>query len=333
MRWWIGSIILLIIGCAVQESTKSEGTIVSLPDYPERYGEMIIPEDNQLTTDRVALGKLLFNESALSLDSTISCATCHNPGLAFTDGLPTSRGIDTHIVDRNAPSLINVGYHPSILLDGTLATLEQQVLVPFQEHKEFNLNFVLAAERLRRDTTYDRLAKKAYGREMSTYVITRAIASYERTLISYSSPFDEYEYSGNKKALNEQQIAGYELFKTKLACIECHTPPFFTNFSLENIALYTEYKDPGRKRLTGKDWDDGFFRTPTLRNLKYTAPYMHDGSMGDLEDVIQHYIIGGHDHPNKSRHIEAFDLTELEFDQLLAFLDALNDPTIIEKYK
>ncbi len=326
--WLIISCALFIMGC---QSNVQQSSTEAVKMGLNHLGMLPVPEDNLISEERIELGKKLFFDDALSLDSSLSCATCHSPEKAFTDGLEKSEGINLQIVDRNAPSLINIGYHSSFLRDGTLPGLEQQVLVPFQEHKEFNLNIVLAAERLRKDSSYNAMALKAYDREMSPYVIARALATFQRTLNTASSRFDRYYYGKKEGVLNDSELKGFELFKSdRLKCVECHELPHFTNFTIQNNGWYSEYVDPGRKRLTLKDEDEGMFKVPSLRNLKNTGPYMHDGSAHTLEEIIDHYAQGGKGHKNQSELIKGFELTPKEKEQLIDFLNSLNDPNAIK---
>ena len=300
---------------------------------PPGFDSLPIPENNKLSIERVNLGKKLFQEKALSIDSSISCLTCHKPNLYFTDGIPKSKGLDGEIVERNSPSLLNVGYQTKLLREGGMPTLEMQVLVPIQEHKEFNFNIVDLSERLKKDSIYVELAKKAYNREIDPFVITRALSAYERTLISGNSNYDKYFFQGDKKALSKNELKGYKLFTSKeLNCTSCHSDFNFSNYKTYNNGLYKKYNDPGRARLTKLNFDKGKFKVPSLRNVEFTGPYMHDGSLKTLEEVIHHYAKGGEDHPNKSDLITGFSITNKEINYLVSFLKSLTDTTVINKY-
>ena len=221
--------------------------------------------------------------------------------------------------------MANVGYYPYFLREGGVPTLEMQVLIPIAEHNEFDFNVVELTQKLQKDSVYSQLAQKAYQREIDPWVITRAIATFERSLISGSSPYDDF-VNGNKLALNAQEEAGMELFFSgRINCSSCHGGPFFTHHNFENNGLYYEYQDEGKFRLTGEETDVAKFKVPSLRNVGVTAPYMHDGSMKTLKDVIQHYNEGGKQHPNKSVLIMPLDLSQDEMDALEAFLLTLTD--------
>jgi len=292
---------------------------------PPGFNMPFIPQDNELTDERFLLGKKLFYDPVLSRDSTVSCASCHKIDLSFTDGIAVSLGIENRPGTRNASSLANVAYEPYLLREGGVPTLEMQVLVPVQEHAEFDYDMVLLAEKLRKDVNYNSLSKNAYGREMDPFVITRAIANFERHLISGESAYDKFQ-SGQAKALSPSAQKGRELFfSERLNCSQCHGGQFFTNHAFENNGLYPDYLDMGRKRLTGKAEDDALYKVPSLRNIGLTAPYMHDGSLPDLMTVINHYSSGGYDHPHKSNLIKPLNLSETEKSELFDFLNSLTD--------
>ena len=298
---------------------------------PEGFPSPVIPNDNLLTKSRVELGEKLFFDKMMSRDSSTSCATCHKPELAFTDGLKKGIGIRNQEVDRNSPTLTNVAYQNKFLLDGVNPSLVAQVQVPIHEAKEFDFHVLLVAERMKKDHEYIRLCKEAYNTEPNPYAITHAIASFERTLISGNSRYDQYAFQKNKSALNESEKNGMDLFFNKLYCTECHSGFNFTNQELTNNGLYINYPDSGRIRLTGLEKDRAVFKTPTLRNIGITFPYMHDGSMESLEEVINHYNNGGKNHKNKSSIITPLNLTQKQKDDLIAFLHTLTDSTFIKR--
>lgn len=284
-----------------------------------------LPEGNELTVARVELGEKLFFEKRLSGDATISCASCHSPHRAFSDTVAISPGVHGIQGFRNSPSLANVAYHPYFFMDGGVPGLEIQVLAPIHDATEMDFDILEAAELLRNEPEYQRLSQLAYGEELSSFVITRAIACYERTLIFGNSPYDRY-IQGQVGALTEQQLRGKELFfSAETNCSSCHNGFNFTDYSFQNIGLYEIYDDPGRQRISLNDEDLGKFKVPSLRNIELTAPYMHDGSLNTLDDVVSHFISGGHEHPNKSPLVQDLDLDEDEKDDLIAFLRSLTD--------
>lgn len=286
-----------------------------------------IPEDNQMTVERVELGRRLFFDPMLSLDSTRACGSCHLPSLAFTDGKKVSEGIKARTVTRNSPSLTNMAYMTSFMRDGGIPTLEMQVESPIQEHNEMDLSLPFVARRMMKNPEYVEMSRIAYDREPDPFVVTRAIAAFERTLISGNSAYDKF-INGDESALNASEQAGLEVFKSK-GCNSCHSGFLFTDQSLQNTGLYEHYPDSGRARITNKAKDRGLFKVPSLRNVAITAPFMHDGSLPDLHSVIEHYRKGGAAHENKSPLIKPIDITKTEEEQLIAFLRSLTDLEII----
>lgn len=328
----LGLIIVLlgIISLALNNALKDNGEYELI--IPKGFPQPNIPEDNQLTEARVELGKRLFFDPIMSRDTTISCATCHRPELAFTDGLPVSKGIRGEFVTRNSPTLTNVAYQDSgLLLDGGVPTLEIQILVPVQEHSEFDFEMKLIAGRMKNDTTYVRLSQEAYGRAPSPFVITRSISAFERTLISGNSRYDQY-INGDKKALTKEEQKGMDLFFNELHCAQCHGGFNFTNLTLQNNGLYAyPYPlDSGKMRVSKEEADRDMFKVPTLRNIEVTGPYMHDGSIATLEEVVEHYNKGGMQHPHKNDRIQPLDLSNKQKEQLLAFLRSLTDKEFID---
>jgi len=319
----------LLISCLENEELEPV-FVPNLMEIPKGFPEIIPPEDNEFTTDRWELGKRLFFEKAMSVDSSISCASCHDPNLAFSDEVAFSAGVGNQLGTRNSPSLANVGYQPYLTREGGVPTLEMQVLIPIQEHNEFNFNIVLIADRLSEDSSYNKMAQKAYGREVDAFVITRALSCFERSLISGFSPYDQYQNYQKEEALSDAEIRGMELFfSEKTNCSKCHNGFNFTNYTFENNGLYETYDDEGRYRLTGLETDRALFKVPSLRNIELTAPYMHDGSLNTLEEIVQHYQTGGNNHPNKSNYLYPLQLSESERSELILFLKTLTDDSFV----
>lgn len=277
----------------------------------------------------------MFFDPIMSDDGNVSCASCHDPSLAFSDEVALSLGFDGIEGRSNAPTLTNVAYQPYFTRAGGVPTLEQQVLVPIQEHDEFNSNILEVADRMLAEATYREMSLEAYDRPLDPYVIVRAISTYERTIISGNSRYDQY-LNGRPDALNSSELRGMELFfSDRLACSQCHSDFNFTNYAFENNGLHLQYAEVDRKRLTGKQSDEGRFKVPTLRNVGVTAPYMHDGSLSKLMDVIEHYDSGGLGHPNQNDLIKPLGLTVDEKNDLVSFLEALTDDSFItnDKYR
>lgn len=326
---WVLIITIAFAGCDTDPLIKSGGGSEVL-SIPAGFPEPDFPEDNAFTSDRYALGRRLFYDPILSVDSSISCATCHKPQLAFSDNRSTTPGVFDRPGKRNAPTLTNVAYHPYLTREGGVSSLEKQVLVPIQEHNEFGFNILSIADRLMDDQEYVDMSWKAYNRDPDYFVIVRAIATFERSLISGNSPYDKYRFQGKVGALSPDELAGMDLFfSERTNCSKCHSGFNFTNYGFENNGLYQTYEDPGRYRLTKQDHDLARFKVPTLRNVAETAPYMHDGSLGSLREVVDHYVSGGAKHQNKSSLIRPLDLQEREKQQLVRFLESLSDHDFI----
>lgn len=293
---------------------------------PKGFPKPSIPSDNYPTDDRVEFGRRLFLDPILSRDSTIACVSCHKLNLSFTDGLQVSKGIEGRSGIRNAPTLLNVAYLPKTLWDGGVPNLEQQILAPIENPVEMDFNLPDIVTRLNQIEEYKQLSLKAYGQLPSIYSVTRAIACFERTLYTGVSKYDRYVYYDETNALNESEKRGMEIFNNeKGECFHCHGGYNFTDHSFQNNGLYEHYEDSGRARITLKDSDVGLFKVPSLRNVGKTAPYMHDGSLATLEDVIEHYNSGGKYHRNKSSILYQMHLTAQEKADLVAFLKALSD--------
>ena len=332
--------ILLIFGFVACKKEKYEdlSPVTSqeeeLLQIPVGFPDMVMPTGNELTKARWELGKRLFYDKVLAIDKSISCASCHKPTLSFADNRALSPGAFNRPGVRNAPSLANVGYHPYLLREGSVPSLEMQVLVPIQEHNEFNHNIVDIAAELQLDTSYVAMSWEAYNRAPDGFVITRALANFQRTIISGNSKYDQYSFQGNHSALDGLEKNGMNLFfSSKTNCSSCHGGFNFTNYSFENNGLDSVYADNGRQRFTNDPADESLFKVPSLRNVSLTAPYMHDGRFTTLEEVIEHYNKGGENHRNKSNLVKPLNLTEAEKSELRAFLISLTDHEFVNDHR
>ncbi|MBW7913105.1 MAG: c-type cytochrome [Taibaiella sp.] len=325
------AVIVAISCCSCKE--KASITLpaeLALQKAPSGFPEIPFPEENPFSYRKWELGKMLFNDKMLSVDYTVSCASCHKTELGFSDNVAKSLGAGSLTGRRNSPTLTNVAYQPYFTREGGVPTLEMQILVPIQEHDEMNFNIVDIAERMKHVPQYVDMSREIFDREPDPYVITRAIATYERTLVSGNSAYDKYMNRGDTRGFDEAAQRGMRLFfSMRTGCSDCHSGFNFTNYSFENNGLYIEYNDPGRKRLTGKESDKALFKVPTLRNIGLTAPYMFDGSVKTLEDVVAHYNSGGKPHPNKSVKLRPLQLSMQEQKDLVAFLYTLTDAEFI----
>jgi cytochrome c peroxidase len=312
---------LLLAACG-SEAKREEPVI----PYPSFFPAPAYPEDNLPTKERIDLGRALFHDKRLSVDNTVNCASCHKPGMAMADSQPITPGVGGRLGLRNAPSLINVAWNPHFMMDGGVPTLELQALEPIQNPDEMGEDILHVEKKLKGDKRLQDMSMKAYGRPLDTYVIIRALASFQRTLVSTPSRFDRYRHMDDRAALSDNEIRGMNLFfGEKTQCATCHSGPLFTDYQFHNIGLNTRYADPGRERVSLSPADSGKFRTPSLRNVALTAPYMHNGSLPTLRDVIHHFNSGGHPHTLKSPLIRPLGLTEEEMADLEAFLRALSD--------
>ena len=291
------------------------------------------PTDNPQDAAKIALGRQLFFDKRLSLDGSVSCASCHDPKKAFTDQLAKSKGINGQLSERNAPSLLNAAFLKTAMFDAHLQTLELQVIVPIQEPVEMGHNMKNLIKQLRQIPEYQAAAQAIFGRDFDAWVLTRSISAFERSLLSMNAPFDHY-MAGNKKALSQEQQAGWKLFSEKLYCTKCHPAPYFTTFEAANNGLYKSYEgktDQGRFRIHHDSSEIGTFKIPSLRNLPLTFPYMHDGSLQTIEEVVAHYQKGGAKHPLQNKALVPFELTKNEKQQLLSFFNALVDTSYLRR--
>jgi cytochrome c peroxidase len=271
---------------------------------------MAVPDSNPLTPDKIETGRKLFSDTALSADRTVSCATCHQPDRAFTDGRILARGIHGRDGTRNTPSLVNAGYGRSFFWDGRAGSLEEQVVGPMLNPDEMGLD-----------------AKTVEARTgMTMPDVASALASYVRTIRSIESRYDWFQ-SGQTQMLTGDERVGFEIFRGRGQCLTCHGGPDLTDGRFHNTgagSTNSRHVDEGRFAVTGDDRDRGAFKTPTLRDIALTAPYMHDGSLATLEDVVAFYNNGGRSNPALDSEVRPLRLTASEKRQLVAFLQALS---------
>jgi len=285
------------------------------------------PDDNPLTRAAVELGRRLFFDPALSRDRTVSCATCHRPDRMFADGVRRSSGVLGRPASRHTPTLVNRAYGRRFFWDGRTSTLEETVLQPIQNPREMDLALDELLARLRAVADYGPLFDRAFDGGVTADNVARALASYVRTLRSGDAPFDRF-LAGDEAALTADAVVGFRLFVGRAHCSACHSGPTLTDDDLHNTGISWGAGDLGRYAVTREDGDRGRFKTPTLRNASLTAPYMHDGSLATLEEVVEFYDRGGNPNPNLDPEIRPLRLTEHEKRQLLGFLRALtgSDP-------
>ena len=289
------------------------------------------PADNSWSKEKEGLGKMLFFDPRLSGSNWISCATCHNPGLGWSDGLPRGLGNGQKELGRHSPTIINSGYFKLQFWDGRAKTLEEQAVGPIQAEVEMNQNMNALIEELGAIPGYVALFKKVFGRSgITSGNIGKAIAVFEKSVVSKNSSYDKY-WEGDKLAMNSSAIKGMNIFFGKAKCGICHNGPAFTDSNFHNIGVKQHGPlkiDLGRYSLTKDDFDKGAFKTPGLRHISKTAPYMHDGSEATLEDVVEFYDRGGDEEENRSPLITPLGLTGQEKKDLVEFLMALEGEPI-----
>jgi cytochrome c peroxidase len=362
----------LLFNCGKKEQATDQGKEPAKPDVFMQKTSILglppvpIPKDNLQNAEKIALGKKLYQEKKFSGDGTVSCATCHDPNMAFTDRLSVSQGIKKQKGTRNAPTVINAVYLETQFWDGRRPTLEEQAKDPFLNPIEHGLkSHSQIIDVIRADKDYLQQFKKVFqvdAGQINIDHVVQAIASFERTAISGNSPFDRYLYGGDPKALSPAAIRGLELYRTKARCQDCHKLTneyaIFTDHKFHNLGVgfdkigkriqsivekfreskmqskeidekalaSSDISELGRFAITLQISDVGAFKTPTLRNVAKTAPYMHDGSHKTLQEVIELYNRGGNKNQFLSNSIQPLNLTAREKADLLEFLNSLTSP-------
>ena len=338
---------LLLYSCDVDENTS--GDLTNIPYVPENYKldlpahfpTINNPPDNPLTKQGVLLGRHLFYDPILSADSTMSCASCHLPEFSFTDAKAFSTGIDNIAGKRSSMSLINIGFVQSGLFwDGRTKTLEEQALLPVEDPIELHYTWPEVMTKLKVHPKYPKLFREAFGigntSEMTKELAAKAIAQFERIIISKDSKFDKVQEG--KAIYTDIELIGYGLYfdidpdLPDMECGHCHNAPLATSDDFFNNGLNAsntldDFPDLGRGKVTGSKSDNGKFKAPTLRNIKYSAPYMHDGRFNTLDEVIAHYKSGGKKSPNKDPLLHPLEVSSFHITALKAFIETFNDTT------
>lgn len=317
-----GCLLLLCLYCSCSRRAQTAAAPQALSAWPP------VPEPyyNTYSADRFRLGEMLFFDKRLSSGTAVSCASCHKPELAFADKVAVSAGAaGSSFGFRNSPTLLNIGYAPYLMAEGGVPSLEHFSVAPLQDHAEMNQNLKTSLARIAQDTAYLRLFRTAYDTLPSIKYMARALAVYQRYLLSSGSRYDAF-LQGRTNALSEKEKRGMTLFySAATGCGECHSGFLFSDFGFYDIGLETKDNDPGKWRLSGKEEDRNRFKTPMLRNVARTAPYMHDGRFATLEQVMQHYNSGGHNTPNRDPRIKPLQLDASGMEDLIAFMQSLND--------
>ena len=306
----------LILGSCVPDESVFEGLNTTYP-------VLEYPADNPNNAAAASLGERLFFDPILSVDSSISCGSCHKPELGFATNDRVTPGVGGVLGKRNSPSLLNVGFQPYFMREGGVPSLEMQVLVPLGDATEMAHNVVDAVRRLNRNTGYRNEFLTVYGDTASAFLLVRTLANFERTLVDFDAPFDHF-IQGDATALSNEAIKGGKLFYGKAACVQCHSGVLLTDFGFANNGTaLVDSTDYGRELLTNESSDRYIFKIPSLRKVQITAPYMHDGSVSTLADVVEQYNTGGANHSYTDSRIEPLGLSVSEKAQLVAFLEAL----------
>jgi cytochrome c peroxidase len=373
---WVCVTVLMIMDAGVEDTSPQKTAPPPIPTagplaqpkslrqvgLPAAQTEAAIPSDNPQMPEKIALGQKLFFDGRLSADSTVACASCHNPALAFTDGRPTSIGIYGHVGERNAPTILNALYNTTQFWDGRVKTLEEQAALPIMNPIEMGQPSLEAAvAQVAAIGEYQQAFRGVFGRPPNGPDLLRALAAYERTQLSFDAPFDHF-IAGDTNAIDDAAKHGWELFNSRGRCNKCHAltedqrdVTFFTDHDFHNIgigiirhnvvalarqaeqllnsgdtaaidraAIQTDMAALGRFLMTKKEPDTAAFKTPNLRNVLVTGPYLHDGSQETLWDVMDHYNKGdGVQNPYLDEDIQPLALQEKEIDDLVAFLASL----------
>jgi cytochrome c peroxidase len=296
-----------------------------LDPRPLGLGERPLPKDNPLTAARVALGRRLFFDPILSADSTVACASCHQPdhGFASADGRPL--GIRGQRLNRRAPTLLNRAYGTAFFWDGRTGSLEEQALEPIANPAEMGSSVADAVRRLEERADYRSAFAAAFDDGITAVNLGKALAGFERVLLRGDRGVDRFRHNGERAAMTDAERHGLWLYESKGRCWRCHAGPNFTDERFHNTGVSWGQPplDLGRYAVTGKETDRGRFKTPTLRGVILTGSYMHDGSLRSLEEVVEFYNRGGQANPHLDPIVRPLDLTKEELHDLVAFLKSL----------
>ena len=308
--------------------SKTAANLDALKAQYRRPASIPFPKENPYTPQKMLLGKKLYFDTRLSVTSAQSCASCHNPGFGWGDGLAVGVGHGMAKLGRHSPTVVNAAWGAIFMWDGRLANLEEQALGPIQSPGEMNMPIEQLMTRLVSIAEYKPLFAEAFpGEDMSAKTLAKAIATYERTVVSERAPFDDW-IEGNEQAISEDAKRGFALFNGKAQCSSCHEGWNFTNDGFQDIGLPSE--DVGRGKFLAVLKMQHAFKTPGLREITRRSPYMHDGSIATLEQVVEHYDSGGVERRSRSDLIKPLGLAPQEKADLVAFLKTLTsnlDPT------
>ncbi len=294
---------------------------VTAQDVPLGLKSLKKVKDNPQTDAKIELGKQLYFDKRLSSDNTVSCASCHDPKKGWSNGEPNAEGVDGQRGDRNSPTIINTAYQRFQFWDGRAGSLEEQALGPIANPIEMNLSIEDAVKRVAAIEGYAKQFKAIFGGPVTDERIAKAIAAFERTVLSGNAPYDRFK-AGDENALSEKAELGRKLFFGKANCSSCHSGSNFTDNAFHNIGVgvTAEKQDVGREKISGLSGDRGAFKTPTLRDIHRTGPYMHDGSMSTLEEIVEHYAKGGVANDQLDEEIFKLKLSDEDKQALVIFM-------------
>lgn len=316
-RLFTGLVFSFII-LAWADSARAQNDVIKVP---AGLPPIEFPEDNPPTAEKIALGKQLYFDKRLSRDNTISCASCHAPEKGYSNADQFATGFKGQKGGRNSPTVINAAYNKFHFWDGRAGSLEEQALGPIANPIEMNLTLKEAVDRINAIPGYKSQFQKIFGSDATEENIAKAIATYERTILCGDAPYDRFK-AGDKSALSESAQRGMKLFFGKAVCSSCHSGPNFTDNAFHNIGVGMDAKTPdeGRKVISKLGGDHGSFKTPTIRDIGRSGPYMHDGSMQTLKEVVEHYNKGGIPNEFLDEEIFELNLTPQEVDDLVTFM-------------
>lgn len=283
--------------------------------------ELAYPKDNPQDEAKVELGRMLYFDKRLSADNTVSCASCHDPKFGWSNNDATAVGVGGQRGGRSAPTIINSAYQKFQFWDGRAGSLEEQALGPIANPIEMNLPIEECVKKLAAIEGYQKRFTAVFGSGVNKDNLAKAIAAFERTIVSGNAPYDRFK-AGEKTALSDEAHAGMKLFFGKANCSACHNGPHFSDSAFHNVGVGQSAKevDQGRRKISNIEGDQGSFRTPTLREIARTAPYMHDGSLKTLEDVVEYYNQGGTKNDYLDEEIYPLKLSDAEKKALVTFL-------------
>lgn len=339
---WLRLIVFFEIAIVVLCSCFADVEVPDTEDPGLGLPDIVIPEGSSFTKSIVKLGKKLFFDKLLSRNGTVSCATCHVPQQGFTqNGKRSSTGIDGKVGRRNAPTLLNIAFAESLFVDGRAESLEEQAWQPILAPDEMGNPSVSAVLiRIQQSQKYKLLFNEIFGEEsLSKITVAKALSAYQRSLVSGESAYDRWYYDGEDEAMGKSAERGYQIFAGQAQCWQCHSMAgpgvIFSDNLFHNTGVSFQSskqgnpEDLGRFEVTKLDYDRRLFKTPTLRNVALTAPYMHDGSLLTLEEVVKFYNKGGSDDPLLSSMIGPLNLSDSDIKDLVEFLRSLTGKPLV----